>query len=89
MPIKSILLVFKLLMFKFVELLASQKSSFSIFPVLKRLNKIKKKKNFYNLLNLSVNHFPSRFKKIQISFWFFTETLTLLLLVLCWVGNNT
>ena len=46
MPIKSILLVFKLLMFKFVELLASQKSSFSIFPVLKRLTKIKKKKTF-------------------------------------------
>ena len=59
------------------------------FPSTEKVKQNKKKLNFCNLLNLSVNHFPSCFKKIQISFWFFNETLTLLLLVLSWVGNNT
>ena len=66
-----------------------QKSSFSIFPVLKVFSKIKKIETIQNLLSLWVNHFLSNFNKIWILFWFFTETLTLSLAVSRWVGDNT
>ena len=58
--IESSLVVLKLLMFRVVELLASQKASFSISPVLKELKKIitiKKIKNQPKPRNLETQHF--------------------------------
>ena len=49
----------------------------------------KKLKTIQNLLSLNVNHFSSNFNKIQIFFWFFTETLTLSFHVPRWAGDTT
>ena len=69
-----------------MELLTSQKLSFSIFLVLKGLNKIKN--IIQSLVSLKLDHFLSNFKKILIYFWFFTETLTLSLPISRWAGDN-
>ena len=42
-----------------------------------------------NLLNPYVNDFPSNINKFQIFFWFFSETLILLLTVRHWMGETT
>ena len=74
---------------KFAQLLASHKSSFSNLPGLKGLKKIIKLKTIQNPQSLSINHCSSNFNKFRILFWFFTETLTLLLPMTRWAGHNT
>ena len=67
-----------------MELLEFQKSRFS------RTEKIiQYQKKLKAIQNLNVNHFSRNFNKFGIFFWFFTETLTLLLTVTRWAGGNT
>ena len=55
------LLVLSYLSLKFAELLESQKSSFSIFPVVIKVKQNDNKKNIRNFLTLKFNNFSSNF----------------------------
>ena len=73
-----------------MEFLESLKSSFSIFPVLKGLNKIKwKNKNHLKPPKLVSQSLFKQFQQKSNIFWFFIENLTLSFPVPRWVGANT
>ena len=73
-----------------MKLLESQKSTFSVFPVLKVLNKIKKKlKTIQNFLSCKTITFQAIPTKAKPFFRFFTENVTLLLPVTRCAGHNT
>ena len=74
--IDFVLAVLKLLMFQFCAIIDVIKIEFSNISI-------------ENLPSLNVNHFSGIFNKTQIFFWFFTESLILLLSVRCWAGDNS
>ena len=69
--------------------MASQKSSFSIFPVLKGLKRIKKIKNHSKSFKLVSQSLFKYFQQNPYIFLVLTETLTLSLPVPRWAGDNT
>ena len=70
-----------------MELLESPKLSFSIFPVLKGLNRTKK--TIKIIWNLQGNHFSSNSNRSWTFFWFFIEHLAISLPGKRCAGPNT
>ena len=77
-------------MFKVCGFIGISKIEFFNFSGTERVKQNQKKlKTIQNFLSVSVSHFSSIFNKFGIFFWFFTETLTPLLPVPRWAGDNT
>ena len=84
------LLVPKLLMSKICRIIGISKIKFLHFSSTEMVKQNQKSlKTNSNLLHLYSIIFQVVSTKSKYSFWLFTKTLTLLLPILCWVGDNT